>query len=214
MDSEKREKRAKRYYIAAAAVALAAVILCVVGSLADPLLLTSGEAPREAAVRLFDAVCQADFDGITASLGGEPELGLDKTPDSDLGVMIRDAFWQSCSYELEGGVRTSADGVVQSVAFTSLDISLLTSQLNERAKTLLARSAGSGVDVDEVYDDNGDYREAFVMGILSEAAAELIAEGGSVSTVTIELKLVLEDGQWRVVADSELLNALSGGTLY
>lgn len=213
MDHSEKKRHPGKYFAAAAAAALAAVVFCAASPFI-PSFISAGNAPEEAVTRFFDAVCSRDYEKMTEYLCGNPSLGLEEEPDSELGRIVRDAFLESCSYELTGEAEVDGIGVKQPVTFTSLDIKALTSRLKERAEALVEESTASGRDQDEIYDSSGEYKEDFVMGVLSQAARDLIAEGDCVSAVPLVVSLAYEEGEWRVVADPQLLNALSGGTLY
>lgn len=203
-----------RFGIAAIAAAVLAVCLCITGSVTQPVLLSSDSGPQSAVSELFDAVCAADYGAVSASLCGQPSLGIDGEASSEMGRLILDAYRQSCSYELDGGCKVTGSGLTQSVKFTSLDIKALTQALNERAPELLSERVAKAKNVSEVYEDDGSYREDFVMDVLADAVRELLKNDAPHSTVTLEVALVYTDGRWQPVADDALLNVIAGGTLY
>ena len=63
-----------------------------------------------------------------------------------------------------------------------------------------------------VYDENGEYREAFAQSVLEEAARQVLDSADSAER-TVTLNLVYEGNQWWVVPDQALLSAISGGIL-
>ena len=66
-------------------------------------------------------------------------------------------------------------------------------------------------DLSQIYDENNEYREDFVMEVLSEAVADAIREDAVVSSQELVLNLAYSQGQWRVQPEQKLLSALSGG---
>ena len=69
-------------------------------------------------------------------------------------------------------------------------------------------------DTSEIYDANYEYREDFVMEVLYDAAVEAVKKDAKTNTVFITINLSYQDGQWWIVSDNELLDAISGGVLY
>ena len=66
-------------------------------------------------------------------------------------------------------------------------------------------------DLTRIYDENNEYREDFVMEVLTQAVNDAIREDGVVSSQELVLNLVYRQGQWQVQPEQKLLNALSGG---
>ena len=79
---------------------------------------------------------------------------------------------------------------------------------------MLEKRVEEAADISEVYDENNEYREEFVMDVLYEAARQALEEDAVTRTVELTIQLVYSEGQWWVVADSALLDAISGGILY
>ena len=63
------------------------------------------------------------------------------------------------------------------------------------------------------YDENNNYREDMVMELLFQAAEACLQEDAEMVTVEIVVKLTHEQGQWWVLPEKELLEAISGGIL-
>ena len=170
----------------------------------------------EAAIRwvteMMEAVCEGDYDKAGTYLLGTPDLGVEEPPDNPVGAMLWDAFLDSTEFELVGQCYTTDMGVAQDISFTYLDTTSVTSQLRERAQALLNQRVEEAEDVSEIYDENNEYREAVVMEALQEAVQAALLEDAKTITVTVTVNLKYQDGQWWVIADNALLDALSGGT--
>lgn len=199
--------------IGAAAAALA-VTVSLRNLNKEPVLLTPPMEARGRAVAMLDAVCAADYTGASELLLGQPGLGVDREPADPVGTMIWDAFTDSMSYELVGACFATDDGLAQKVEFTCLDIDSVTEKLRERSQALLEARVAEAKDTSEIYDENNEYREDFVMDVLADAARDAIREDAREMTVELTLKLRYQDGQWWIVADNALLSAISGGILY
>ena len=201
-----------------AAAGLAAAIAGVSVSFryknALPILLTPPEEAQHQVTALMDAVCRADYETASKSIVGNPNLGVDRDAADEVGILIWDAFAQSMSYELVGECTDTEDGLAQEVTFTCMDITSVTSVLKERSRALLEKRVAQAKDTSEVYDENNDYREAFVMDVLYTATKEALKQDAKEQTVELTLQLSYQDGTWWVVADEKLLDAISGGILY
>ena len=180
---------------------------------ASPVLLEQPDAARERAAAVMDAVCAADYETVGSMLHGRPQLGIDRQAEEDVGVVIWEAFEASQSYELVGECYATDSGVALDVTFQCLDLDSVTATLKDRSQALLEQRVAEAEDTSEVYDENNDYREDFVMGVLYDAALQALEEDARQTTFTITLNLVHEDGQWWVVPDAALLDAISGGIL-
>lgn len=178
---------------------------------AEPVLL---EAPEEASLqteKLMKAVCDGDFTAAKALLYGVPTVGTDPVSADSVGAMIWDAYVQSLDYELMGGLYATDAGLAQKVKFIHMELDTVTAQLGHRARTLLNETVAAAEDVAELYDENNQYREELVMGILQEAARQALEEDVRYTYRVFPVHLVYEDGQWLIAPDREFWNAVSGG---
>lgn len=179
-----------------------------------PTLLTPPTVARSKVVAMMDAVSDGNYAEAGKNILGNPDLGVDREPADRVGTLIWDAFQESISFELVGECYTTEDGLAQNVTFTSLDIESVTVNLKERSQALLEKRVDEAEDTSEIYDENNDYREDFVMDVLYDAAVQALEEDAVVKTVELTIKLSYADGGWWVVADTALLDAISGGILY
>ena len=194
--------------------AAAAVYICTQFVDAKPMLLTPPDEARSKVVSLMDAVSEGDYDEASQSIYGTPSLGVDREAADEVGVLIWEAFQSSISYELLGECYTTEQGLAQDVSITCMDVTSVTVNLKERAQTMLEQRVAEAVDVSEIYDENNEYREDFVMAVLRDAVEDALVEDAREITVELTVKLSYQDGEWWVVADEALLDAISGGILY
>ena len=191
--------------------------LCAVGLImtrldADPVLATMPAAAEECAVSLMEDVCRGDFSAAQKKLYGTPDLGADRAPSDDVGQLIWDAFTDSLSYEFVGDYYATDTGIARDVAITALDLASVTGNLGSRSQELLERRVEKAEDVSQIYDENNEYREDFVMTVLFDAAYQSLKEDARMVRKTVTLNLVFRQGEWWVLPDSALLSAISGGT--
>ena len=194
--------------------AVTAVNLGMSNKDADPVLLEPPLEAKHQVTGLMDAVCQGDFDAASTYLQGQPNLGVDREATDEVGILIWEALCDSMSYELVGECYVTDDGLAQSVKLTCLDITTVTATLKERSQTLLEQRVEEAERVEDVYDENFQYREDFVMDVLYDAAVAALKEDAKTMTTELTLNLSHQGENWWIIADRELLDAISGGILY
>ena len=196
------------------AAAAAAVYLGMSYKDADPVLLAPPEEAKLQVVGLMDAVCEGDYATATTYLQGQPDLGVDREASDAVGVLIWDAFCDSMSYELVGDCYGTEEGLAQNVKVSCMDITSVTAVLKERSLAMLEKRVDEAEDLDEVYDENLQYREDFVMDVLYEAAEVALKEDAATMTMDLTVNMTYQNDTWWIIADRNLLDAISGGILY
>ena len=194
-----------------AVLAAGTVALCLSCLHVSPVLLTAPEAALERSEVLMDAVEEGDYAAVGSMLYGQPALGVDREPADEVGILIWDAFKDSISYEFKGMCYAADSGVARDVTITALDISSVTAPLKERSQNLLSQRVAAAENVTEVYDEDNNYREQFVMDVLYDAAVQALEEDAVQTQWDVTLNLTYQDGQWWVVPEEALLEAISGG---
>lgn len=194
--------------------AAAAVYLSMQFVDAKPMLLTPPDVARSKVIMLMNAVSEGDYEEASQSIYGTPSLGVDREAADEVGVMIWEAFRGSISFELLGDCYTTEQGLAQNVSITCMDVTSVTENLKERSQAMLAQRVTEALDVSEIYDENNEYREDFVMGVLRDAVEDALEEDAREMTVELTVNLSYQDGKWWVIADEALLDAISGGILY
>ena len=206
------------FSILLAAIGLSAAAAAIYLSMnfvdAKPVLLTPPDVARSKVIMLMNAVAEGNYEEASQTIYGTPNLGVDREAGDEVGVMIWDAFEGSVTYELRGDCYTTDQGLAQDLSVTCLDVTSVTANLKERSQSLLEKRVAEAADVSEIYDENNDYREDFVMEVLHDAVRDALKEDAKMMTVDLTVKLSYQDGKWWVVADEALYNAISGGILY
>ena len=175
-----------------------------------PVLLAPVEEAEAQAEALMEAVSKGDYETAGTLILGNPKLGVDRDPADAVGVMIWEAFVNSYSYEMVGDSFATDSGIAQKVKVSYLEIGSVTKNLKQRSQTLLEERVAQAEDVDEIYDENNNYKEDFVMDVLHDAVVDSLAEDAAMTGTEFTLNLVYRDGQWLVVSDSALMAAISG----
>ena len=191
----------------------AAVFLAVTNRSAAPVLLKQPEAARVQVQTMLDALCAGDYETVSGCLYGTPNLGMEGEAADPVGQLFWEALGDSFTYEILGDFHATDSGVSLDVTITALDIDSVTVNLKQRAQTLLEQRIADAEDTSEIYDENNEYREDFVMDALYDAARDALAEDAQTITWDLTLNLIYENGQWWIMPENGLLQALSGGIL-
>lgn len=195
-------------------VACATVYLCLNYSDALPVLLAPPDSATGRLETMLNRVCDGDYDGASQMLLGTPDLGVEQEEQDALGMRLWNAFVDSMNYELIGECYTTEDGLAQDIVFRCMDMTSVTEKLGERSQTLMEQRVQEAEDIAQVYDENYNYREDFVMDVLSDAVEDALEEDARELTVSLTVNLKYQGGNWWIVADTALLDAISGGMLF
>lgn len=194
------------------AVLLAGTAYLSITSLDAPTeLVTPPPAALECCETMMEAIGRGDFAAAGDMMYGTPDLGADREASDEVGIMIWDAFLASISYEFIGDCYATESGIARDVAIETLDISSVTEGLKERAQTLLAQRVAEAEDIEQIYNENGEYREDFVMECLYDAATAAMQEDAENVRRELTLNLVYSNEQWWVMPEQTLISAISGG---
>lgn len=202
------------FVIVGIAAAVFAVNLSLDNKDADPVLVAPPEEAKLQVVGLMDAVCAADFTKASTYLQGQPELGVDRDATDPVGVLIWEALCDSMSYELVGECYATEEGLAQNLTVSYMDVTSVTATLKQRSEALLEQRVEEAEDVYDVYDEDMQYREDVVMEVLYAAAQDALAEDATTTTVNLTVNMVYQNDIWWIIADTNLLDAISGGILY
>lgn len=198
----------------AVCAAAAAVCLSFTSLDADPVLTSPPAEAQNRVLEFMDAVCDGDYDQVSEYIAGTPNLGLDRDAADEVGELLWESYTDSLTYSVMGSCYATDTGIAQKVSLTGLDITSVTAVLRDRSQALLEQRVAEAEDANDVYDENNDYREDFVMEVLYDAAEQALKDDAQKLTVEFTINMVYQNDQWMVVADNELLDAISGDILY
>lgn len=193
------------------AVTAGTLVLCLGALNREPVLL---EEPRAAVSRvesLFQAICDDDYAAASSLMYGTPDLGSGSPESGEISTMIWNAYVDSLDYALAGDCYPTRNGLAQRVQISYLDISSVTDGLQVRSRALLQERVGLAEDVEQIYDENNEYRQDFVDAVVNDAAREALAEDARYVETELTVQLVFDQGQWWILADDALMQAISGG---
>ena len=193
------------------ALALACVWLSLNFREASPVLLAPADAAQKTTQAMMEEVCSGDYKAASARILGNPDFGFDKFPEDPVEAIVWNRFMGSFSYELLGDCYATESGVAQKIRLTYLNLDSVTQNLRERTQTLMEERIEAATDMDQIYDENHEFIEAFVMQALRDAAQTAVHEDAEETFVEFTANLIYREGQWWILPDAALMAALSGG---
>ena len=199
--------------LAGVAAAAAGIYISFQSIHATPVLLEAPEAAEMQIQQMLEKISEDDFNGAGSMMQGMPNLGVDREASSEVGVLIWNAFVDSFTYEITSECYATDSGVAQNIRITCLEIGSVTATLRERSQIKLEQRVAEAENTSDVYDEENNYREDVVMAVLYEAAQDALNEDAKTMTFEITVNLVHSDGQWWIIPEDALLEAISGGIL-
>ena len=201
------------YGLAGLILAGACVFLALQNRNASPVLVEQPQAAMDQVHTMLDALCEGDYDTVSDCLYGRPDLGMDREAKDPVGKLFWDALASSYTYEAGTQFHATDSGVSLNVSVSALDLSSVTANLQDRARAIMEYRIAQANDVDEIYDENNEYREDFVMDALYSAALEALEQDARQTSWELTLNLVYANGKWLIMPEQALLRAISGGIL-
>lgn len=193
--------------------AILGIFLALTNTNAEPVLVEQPQAAMDRVQTMLDALCEGDHGTVSGCLYGTPDLGLDRAPQDAVGQLFWQALTASYTYELQEEFHATDSGVSVNATIHALDLDSVTVNLRQRAQALLEERIAQAKDPSEIYDSNNEYREDFVLGALYDAALAALEEDAATVSWDVTLNLIYQDGQWWIMPDEALLQAISGGVL-
>jgi len=177
----------------------------------NPILLVPSEEARSRTEAVMDAACRGDYESASGMILGNPRFAMEGTPEDPVASMIWERFRKSFSYELTGECYATEAGLAQGIRVTYLELPSVTQNLRARSQALMEQRMAEAEDMSQIYDENHEYLESFVLEALYDAAKQALEEDTRTVTVELTANLIHRDGQWWLLPDDALLSALSGG---
>lgn len=173
------------------------------------LLVRTSPKATQCTQDFMDAIECEDYAAAGALLAGQPQLDPASESGSALSDLLWEAYHSTFSYEFTSECYATETGLCRDVRITALDIPAVASILEERTPKLLEQRVAT-TDGNLVYDENNNYREDFVMDVLHDCTASILAKEQPCTSWDITLHLDFQDGQWQILPEPVLLNVISG----
>lgn len=167
-------------------LSLLTIAALAVGLRSEPVIRVE-ETEVNAVVESMMAYLRAcDYQGLSACLSGEPDLGQPPEPDTAEG-RIYQAFAQSVEYAVLPGLGLEDNQLCLDMQVQCLDVDAVTRLLQE------------------LCEEHSAQREA-----LMEMAETALEQCSQMTTRQIRLRLVRHDDGWRVLPTAQLQQLLTG----
>lgn len=194
------------------ALAAVALTICLTQRDAEPIILGYPQGAEDCVNAMMAELCSGNYSGASQYLYGQPDLGSGASADSEAAMQLWNSFTSSLHYTADAPCTASDSGVCQQVTITGLDMNRVLEDMAAEAPELLERKIALSDSMDDVYDENHEYRPGFVDSVLYQAANLALEEAQTVEH-TVTVNLLYDAHQWWVMPDAALLNAISGGIL-
>ena len=160
---------------------------------------------------LMDGICQSDYESVSREIQGHPDLGLDKQPDDAIAALLWEAYQSTCSYQFEGDMYSTENGLAQDVRFEALDVNAVLARAGELWPERLTSELDSMSSTASVYDENGNLKEELIRRVLLSTMEQVLQQDAPMARTNLTLQLTYQDKQWLVKPDSLLLKIICGG---
>lgn len=194
-----------------AAIAAGTVFLCLQSLDRAPVLVKTPVSATAQVETMMRAVCKNDFEAAAAQIYGTPDLGADRDYEDPVTAMIWNAFIGSIEYEMVGDCYATNTGIAQNIHLKYLDIAGVSGSLQTRARALLEQRINEAEDMEDIYDENNDFRQDFLDAVVEDAVKETVSKNAAYLETDLTVNLAYTEGKWWVVADDALVRFLSGG---
>ena len=167
--------------------------------------------PAETVTQFFDGIQRGDYTSAYACLSDYASLGLEREPESTEAQQVYGALRSSYGYTLNGSAAVNGLDAVQSVSFRALNLRRTENEIQQRVNGILEEMVAE-LPVSEVYDGNGGYLTSLTDAVYAEALNRALQDTDALCTETLlEIQLKYMDGNWKIITDRSLMNALVGG---
>lgn len=197
--------------VAALASAVFGIRLAITNRDALPVLVEPSQEAMNVASTMLQAVADGDYEKAGSMILGDPDLGVDREADGEVGKFLWNAYQESLEFTPVGEAFTTEEGIAQRYTVHYLDINSVASNLRTHSQALLEKRVEEAEDVSEVYDENNEYREDVVMEVLYDAAEQALKENASYIEQEFVVNLAYRGGKWWALLDEGLLAAITGG---
>lgn len=174
---------------------------------AEPILLEAPAGAGKAAVELMDAICRGDNAAVSSLLYGNPSLGTMPEDTSPQARELWEAYRSSLSYEFKESCYAGDAGIRIDVSVSALDIPALLPALDSLMQQQLDRKLQSQKDL---LREDGTMKPETAETVFSDALLLALGREKPLREQTVTLSLILDQGEWQVMPEGELLSLLSG----
>ena len=201
---------AKLWILAGIILSLLTLTVTVYGMHSTPAMAMNPDVVVDAVTETLDCVRSGDYEALGQMLYSAPDLGEAPTSTEDLESKILLTFLNSIQYRIGSDVRATDSGVSVDVHITCMDISALSTAMQEIVPDLMNQIANEIGDEKLVYNEDHNYRDDFIDQVLRTAAEQVLADAPQTMDKDLTLDLVQSGGRWQVVPTDAFVKLLSG----
>lgn len=189
-----------------------AVSVCVVGYSFGTLYTRPDGDPKETVEKFYSSLEQGDYEAAYACLSDYTGLGLENEPADENGKLVYQALRESYSHTVMGEATVDKLSAFVPVRFRYLKVKDTEQSIQEEVNRILEQVVKNSPH-NRVYDANDKYLPEVTETVYSNALADVMENVSDFyTTEQFNVELVYKDGQWFIVTDPEMLNAIVGGT--
>lgn len=190
-----------------------AMIVATVGYNVGTVYTKPDGDPKDTVVDFFNSVKTGDYPTAYGCVSDYTGLGLENSPEDEIGQAVYEALKESYDYTVMGGATVNKLSAFVPVRVKYLDIG----EMGKAVPELVNKNIEKIVEEsprNQVYDSNDKYLPEVTDKAYAQAMKKLLDRPETYyTTEQINVELEYENGQWYIVTNSQLLNAISGGTM-
>lgn len=207
---KKRISPAAGWFLAGVVIMVCTLAVVIFATGGKTGLLVDTQAMEQSAEDLFAAIRTGDLSQVSGCLAGSPELGDGVVQDNGAQGQLYTAFLDSLTWEQTGVCRADREKVALDGRVRCLDLSAVLEKLNTIAPALLEERGALAEDESEIYDDEHNYREDFLSGVLADGTAQALKESDAMLEMDITLTFLRTDDGWKIELSDGLVSILGG----
>lgn len=188
---------------------LGTAVVCF-GALNEPARAEIPQAAKDCAAEMVALLEEGDLAAVSEKLYGSPELGVKQNLSGETAA-VWEIFCKGITCELVSDVYVSGSSFAVDAVITVPEIASITDSVTEHAKTILDERIAVAEKMDELYDENNDFRQDVIDEVMTKAARLAFAEEPEMLTYETTFGFTCQQNQWYVVPDAGFMRALSGG---
>lgn len=191
-----------------------AMLFTVIGSSVGALYSKADGNPADTVKKFYDAIIIGDYPTAYSCLSDYTGLGLETAPTSQNAALVYDALKGSYDYALVGEPERDRLWAKQTVRVKYLDLASLEASVEDGVQRNLEKIVESRPR-SEVYDADDKYLPGVTEEAYSASLQSVLSHADSYYTAAaIDIELTYSGGQWLIVTNQAMLNALMGGVAY
>ena len=189
-----------------------AVLACFYAGLFGSIYNQPDGNPGETVSRFFNGLRNGDYNLAYSCLSDYATLGLEQQPETPAAQQVYEAIRRSYSYSLDGESVITGREATQNVTLRALNLRKTEDAVAARVGGILEEMVAV-LPQSEVYDGNGGYLTSLTDSVYTEALSAVLQEdtSGLMEETPLQIRLKYTGGEWKIVTDRQMMNALVGG---